>query len=118
MAVQTGMQALASGGTFVLVGMGATANCCNFPNITLVTKEADVKGCFRYTNTVRRNVAHPSQLSAVSTFAPPLQALCSSLMSLSHRHFVLIRTSSAEQNSRQVVALSGRRSAHGLCENV
>ena len=49
--VQTGMQALARGGTFVLVGMGAEACDC-FPSMTLVSKEADVKGCFRYTNTV------------------------------------------------------------------
>ena len=52
-ALQSGMEALASGGTFVLVGMGA--DCCDgFPTMTLVTKEADVKGCFRYTNTVRQ----------------------------------------------------------------
>ena len=50
--LQTGMEALASGGTYVLVGMGT--DCCDsFPTMTLVTKEADVKGCFRYTNTVR-----------------------------------------------------------------
>ena len=49
------MQALARGGTFVLVGMGAEACDC-FPSMTLVAKEADVKGCFRYTNTVR----HPT----------------------------------------------------------
>ena len=48
---QTGMQALARGGTFVLVGMGTEACDC-FPSMTLVSKEADVKGCFRYTNTV------------------------------------------------------------------
>ena len=53
-ALQSGMEALASGGTFVLVGMGA--DCCDgFPTMTLVTKEADVKGCFRYTNTVRED---------------------------------------------------------------
>lgn len=45
------MQALKRGGTFVLVGMGAEACNC-FPSLTLVWKEADVKGCFRYTNTV------------------------------------------------------------------
>lgn len=50
-AVQTGMEALKPGGTYVLVGMGAEACDC-FPSLTLVTKEADVKGCFRYTNTV------------------------------------------------------------------
>ena len=49
--VQTGMQALTRGGTFVLVGMGTEACNC-FPSMTLVAKEADVKGCFRYTNTV------------------------------------------------------------------
>ena len=54
-AVQTGMQALKRGGTFVLVGMGAEACNC-FPSLTLVWKEADVKGCFRYTNTVRLSV--------------------------------------------------------------
>ncbi|CAK0770516.1 hypothetical protein CVIRNUC_003775 [Coccomyxa viridis] len=48
--ILTGMQALARGGTFVLVGMGSEACNC-FPSMTLVSKEADVKGCFRYTNT-------------------------------------------------------------------
>jgi len=47
--LNTGMKALARGGTYVLIGMGA--DCCSFPMTTLVTKEADVKGCFRYTNT-------------------------------------------------------------------
>lgn len=28
------------------------ADCCSFPMFKLVVKEADVKGCFRYTNTV------------------------------------------------------------------
>ena len=49
--LQTGMEALAQGGTFALVGMGA--DCCpQFPMSTLVTKEADFRGCFRYTNIV------------------------------------------------------------------
>lgn len=45
------MEALAGGGTFALVGMGA--DCCPaFPMSTLVAKEADFRGCFRYTNIV------------------------------------------------------------------
>lgn len=47
--MQTGIEALAHGGTFALVGMGA--DCCPvFPMHTFVSKEADFRGCFRYTN--------------------------------------------------------------------
>lgn len=64
--MQTGIEALAHGGTFALVGMGA--DCCPvFPMHTFVSKEADFRGCFRYTNIVR----------------PPLISECSLKMLLS-----------------------------------
>ena len=62
------MQALARGGTFVLVGMGSEACNC-FPSMTLVSKEADVKGCFRYTNTV----GFPAGLKP---WWPPVACIC------------------------------------------
>ena len=69
MAVQTGMQALKRGGTFVLVGMGQEACNC-FPSLTLVWKEADVKGCFRYTNTV--SISVPPQSDWLEASCSPL----------------------------------------------
>ena len=64
--LQTGMEALAHGGTFALVGMGA--ECCpDFSMHTLVTKEADFRGCFRYTNIVRH---HSDCLCRFRVFSP------------------------------------------------
>ena len=49
--MQTAMEAVASGGKVVVVGLGADR--CQLNTDHLITKELDIHGCFRYTNTVR-----------------------------------------------------------------
>ena len=47
------MEAVASGGKVVVVGMGQDR--CTLNTDHLITKELDVHGCYRYTNTVSPN---------------------------------------------------------------
>lgn len=50
--LQTAIEAVAPGGIVVQVGMGKDR--ANFPVLDVVFKELDFRGCFRYTNTVRK----------------------------------------------------------------
>lgn len=47
--LQTAMEAVASGGKVVIVGMGQ--DTCQLNTGAVVVKELDIHGCFRYTNT-------------------------------------------------------------------
>ena len=49
--LQTALEAVATGGKVVLVGMGQDK--CTLNTGAALCKEVDLHGCFRYTNTVR-----------------------------------------------------------------
>ena len=66
------MEAVASGGKVVVVGMGQSR--CTLDTDHLITKELDVHGCYRYTNTVSPAACTPAHLDKIIASArPPCQ---------------------------------------------